>query len=135
MITLRFPDAEGEPAPDEDEEKHCAELGLRHHRIRPGVWSGPGAVPASESIDRFLRVVGDPEAYPILIHCFAGIHRTGAYCAIYRMERNGWHPEQALREMRECGYTNLGREWDVSTYLREYEARGLLGLKTGASAR
>src|SRR5437588_3953697 len=37
-------------------------------------------------IDAYLRILDDPDAYPILLHCKAGLHRTGELTAIYRME-------------------------------------------------
>jgi protein tyrosine/serine phosphatase len=66
-------------------------------------------------------VLRDPEAYPrpVLVHCFAGIHRTGAYCAVYRMEVDRWPPYKALQEMECCGYTNM--EGDVRGFLLNYQ--------------
>ena len=43
-------------------------------------------------------------AYPILIHCKAGLHRTGRLTAIYRMDKEGWEVGDALRELRANGY-------------------------------
>ena len=41
-------------------------------------------------------VMADPGNYPVLVHCFAGIHRTGAYCAVYRMEFERWDNADAM---------------------------------------
>ena len=41
---------------------------------------------------------------PILLHCKAGLHRTGRLTAIYRIEFHGWSPGEALRELRANGY-------------------------------
>ena len=62
----------------------------------------------------------NPDNYPVLIHCFAGIHRTGAFCAIYRMEYEGWTNAEAIEELRACGYSNLDDEWDILGYLEQY---------------
>jgi protein tyrosine/serine phosphatase len=65
--------------------------------------------------------MADPDNYPVLVHCFAGIHRTGAFCAIYRMEHDHLSNAEALRELKEGGYINLYDEWDVLGYLEEYK--------------
>ncbi|HZZ78579.1 MAG TPA: dual specificity protein phosphatase family protein [Gemmataceae bacterium] len=57
-----------------------------------------------EAIDEFLKVMDDPKSYPVLIHCKAGLHRTGVMSAVYRMEYNGWTREQAMHELRSHGF-------------------------------
>ena len=51
-----------------------------------------------------LAVFDDPASYPVLIHCKAGLHRTGCMAAVYRMEYQGWTPRQAVAEMRANGF-------------------------------
>jgi hypothetical protein len=51
-------------------------------------------------IDDFLAVCDDPASYPILLHCWAGLHRTGILTAVYRMEYEGWSTADAMRELR-----------------------------------
>lgn len=41
--------------------------------------------PSDEQIQEFLAILSDPANYPILLHCQGGIHRTGAYIAVYRL--------------------------------------------------
>src|SRR5439155_1607322 len=65
-------------------------------------------------------ILDDPDNYPILIHCFAGIHRTGAYVAIYHMERDRWSNEDAIADLKAGGYDNLDNELDVLGYLQQY---------------
>jgi tyrosine-protein phosphatase SIW14 len=55
-------------------------------------------------IDHFLRILDDPESYPILLHCRAGLHRTGLLTAIYRIEYQGWSRGAAVRELRANGF-------------------------------
>lgn len=56
------------------------------------------------AIDDFLAVMDDEANYPVLIHCKAGLHRTGVMAAVYRMEYNGWTREEALHELRSHGF-------------------------------
>lgn len=55
-------------------------------------------------IDAFLKLCDDPANLPILLHCKAGLHRTGLLTAIYRIEYEGWTKAEALRELRANGF-------------------------------
>jgi protein tyrosine/serine phosphatase len=120
VITLREEDGRDD---SHWEKQFCSERDIVFVRIPAReYWSRHGPAPARKSVSRFLQVLGDPDRYPppILVHCFAGEHRTGAFCAIYRMEIEGWSNEEAMAEMKRCGYGNLEKEWDVRTFLRLY---------------
>ena len=69
---------------------------------------------------KFRALLADPKNHPVLVHCFAGVHRTGAYAAIYRMEFERWSNARAIAELKACGYSNLDDEWDVLGYLEQY---------------
>lgn len=125
IVTLRAEDEinEGESATDRWEEEYCEANSVAFVRIPPRQWWVPdGPPPAREGVATFLDVLGDPLRYPrpILVHCFAGVHRTGVYCAIYRMECEGWPAEEALAEMKRCGYRYLDREVDVKDFVSNY---------------
>jgi protein tyrosine/serine phosphatase len=127
VITLRDAEVEGDRPPDWREEKYCQEKDIKYIRIRPQprMWSVPASGPpaADIAVKRFLSIVDDPANYPVLVHCFAGIHRTGAYVAVYRMEFDHWDNDAALDELRACGYRHLDDEWDVLGYLENYRPR------------
>lgn len=107
--------------PDAWEDAFCARLGINHVRMPLRVWSEQdGVVPADENVRRFLEVMADQKNYPVLVHCYRGVHRTGTYCAIYRMECQGWTNAEAMAELKELGYDNLDREEDVRTYLERF---------------
>ena len=55
-------------------------------------------------VDAYLKLLDDPDIYPVLIHCAAGLHRTGELTAIYRMEYEGWPKSLAVREMKSAGF-------------------------------
>jgi hypothetical protein len=56
------------------------------------------------AIDEFLKLMDDPATYPVLIHCRAGLHRTGVMVAIYRMEYQGWTRTEAMNELKAHGF-------------------------------
>ena len=127
VITLRDSYEEGKPPPDLAEEEYCKGEGLFHVRIPPRNWDGPdGVAPVDEGVRTFLKVMADPNNHPVLVHCFAGIHRTGGYCAVFRMEFDGWGNQQAIDEMIACGYYNLLDEWDILGYMENYRPGRLL---------
>ena len=55
--------------------------------------------PSDEQVARFLAIVSQPENQPVLVHCRNGVDRTGYMLGIYRIEKGGWSPERAVREM------------------------------------
>jgi tyrosine-protein phosphatase SIW14 len=121
VVTLRDARAPGKPPPDLAEQRFCEKADIKYVRIPPRSWDAPDtAAPAEEGLRTFRAVMSDPDNYPVLVHCCAGIHRTGAFCAVYRMEFEHWTNERALAEMRACGYTNLDNEWDILDYLEAY---------------
>lgn len=125
VVTLRDALVEGERPPDWREQEFCRNQDIQYVRIRPRMWSSAdgGPAPAEAGVHRFLAVMDDPANYPVLVHCMAGIHRTGACVAIYRMEFDHWDNAAALNELRTGGYRNLDDEWDVLGYLENYRPR------------
>ena len=115
----------GGPDPDEWEEKFCAARKLNHYRVVPRVWEPDtrGYIPAEDTIREFLAVTDRKENYPILVHCFAGIHRTGTMCAIFRMEYHRWPADRAINEMQICGFDPLDMQENIEGYLRAYQPR------------
>jgi protein tyrosine/serine phosphatase len=117
LINLR----DGINSLDRAEEDLCHNESVRFVRILPSQWGDSGgSVPVEAGVRCFREIMSDPRNYPVLVHCFAGIHRTGAYCAIYRMEQEHWSNAQALTEMRTCGYSTLDEELDILGYLEQY---------------
>jgi tyrosine-protein phosphatase SIW14 len=112
---------DGTQPADRAEEEYCRRAGIRFVRIPPMSWDGVrGTAEVDAGVDRFLAVMHDRKNHPVLVHCMAGIHRTGAYCAIYRMECEGWSNERAIAEMKAHGYANFDAELDIRGYLTTY---------------
>lgn len=125
VVTFRAARNPGDKSPDEWEEAFCRERGVRHVRIPPRVWGADedGDIPAEQAVREFLAVMDVRANYPVLVHCFAGVHRTGTMCAIYRMEYNGWAPERALREMHHIGFHPSEMHPHIRDYLTNYKPR------------
>jgi protein tyrosine/serine phosphatase len=58
----------------------------------------------AEQTDYFLKLVNDPNNWPVYVHCKGGRHRTGALTAIYRITHDGWTADQAYKEMKEYDF-------------------------------
>ena len=67
-------------------------------------------------IDRHRCVLEADDAYPLLIHCKAGLHRTGVLAAVYRMERQGWTPLQAYTEAYDSDWLTEVRKVGAENY-------------------
>ncbi|HJZ56930.1 MAG TPA: dual specificity protein phosphatase family protein [Gemmataceae bacterium] len=125
IITLRTARVPNTPYPDGWEKDLCEARGLNHFRIVPRVWGADekGEIPAEHAVQEFLAVMDDRANYPVLVHCFAGIHRTGTMCAIFRMEFHHWTPEAAIAEMQLYGFDPEDMHEHIEVYLRNYQPR------------
>jgi hypothetical protein len=116
------------------ESELCDRLGVRYLFLPPDLISRrlvPGRRP--EAIDRLLQVLDDPASYPVLLHCRAGLHRTGVMVAVYRMEYEGWSRRAALEELRANGFG----EWESQAgndYIMQYILTFRRGLRQDAPA-
>jgi protein tyrosine/serine phosphatase len=121
VISLRETEAPGKLPHEAKEEAYCEAQEINYYRIPPRNWSAPsGPPPVEKGVRKFLAVMSDPDNYPVLIHCFAGIHRSGAYCALYRMEFEHWSNADAIAELKAGGYDNLPDELDILGYLEDF---------------
>jgi tyrosine-protein phosphatase SIW14 len=135
VISLRDKSHGGPHSADEAEENFCNQQEINYYRLPPQHWAAAtlgDPAPVEDNVMEFRAVMADPKNYPVLIHCFAGIHRTGAYCAIYRMEHDHWTNPQAIEEIMASGYTDM--ESDVLGYLENYRPtwKGQIENKTTA---
>jgi protein tyrosine/serine phosphatase len=125
VISLRdTKDAAGVPE-DQAEADFCRANGLAFHRLPPADWSPVnGVIPGDKNIAEFLRILDDPATRrPVLVHCFAGIHRTGAHVSVYRMEYDRWTAEEAIDELRSMGTPRTTFADNLLDYLRSYTPR------------
>jgi tyrosine-protein phosphatase SIW14 len=105
----------------EKEAALCRRLGVQY------VYLQPDLIPRHEfraggrprAIERFLAIMDDPANYPVLLHCRAGLHRTGCLTAVYRMEYDGWTPREAIREVKRHGFGD-GACTSANDYIPQY---------------
>ncbi len=137
VVTLREARVPGEPHPDLEEEDYCRSKEIYHFRLPPRGWvaRSDGTNPADERTRRFCEIMSDPRHFPVLVHCYAGKHRTGAYVAVYRMECEGWSNAKAMAEMVQYGYDNLDDHEDLEQYLRDYRPTGAYAQPTALRAQ
>ncbi len=122
-------DDQGVPA-DQWEADLCRSAGVAYHRQPPADWTEvDGVIPGVKNVADFLRVLREPQTqWPILVHCFAGIHRTGVHCAVYRMEFDNWTPTEAVAELKSFGTPRTTFADNLIHYVESY-TRGRLAPK------
>jgi tyrosine-protein phosphatase SIW14 len=98
----------------------CQRLGVHY------IFLAPDLIPRQKigrerpkAIDQFLAIMDDPSNYPVLIHCKAGLHRTGVMVGVYRMEYDGWSPQAALQEAKANGFGEFAGS-AANDYVMEY---------------
>lgn len=87
------------------ESELCRELNVRYVHLMPTLLPRhltPEKRP--QAIDDLLELLDDESNYPVLIHCHAGLHRTGLLTAVYHMEYQGWTQDEALLDMKAHGF-------------------------------
>jgi protein-tyrosine phosphatase len=116
------------------EHELCKRLGMRYVTIAPDL------VPRHKvgkerpaAVDKFLEVMDDESNYPVLIHCRAGLHRTGVLAAVYRMEYQGWSPAEAFRELKAHGFGPFACT-AANDYVKQYVLTYRPGLRRPAEA-
>src|SRR5262249_53664982 len=68
-----------------DERGFVEQAGMKFYRI-PLTTSDR---PSDQAVTQFLKLVNDPQNWPVFVHCQGGRHRTGVMTAVYRMTKDG----------------------------------------------
>lgn len=102
----------------EKESELCRRLGVDLEFLEVELLP-PGETRDPKTIDQFLEIMNDPSKQPVLLHCRAGLHRTGILVAIYRMQHHGWSSYEALQELRAMGFGRL-KSYVANEYIRQY---------------
>jgi protein tyrosine phosphatase (PTP) superfamily phosphohydrolase (DUF442 family) len=96
-----------------------ADLGVKYIQIDGGALDDDGANGRPSGIDDFLAICDDEDNYPILLHCKAGLHRTGWLTSVYRREYEGWTLPRAHEELRANGFGTFKSTTD-NIYIQRY---------------
>ncbi|VTS01339.1 fused DSP-PTPase phosphatase/NAD kinase-like protein [Tuwongella immobilis] len=109
------------------ESEVCAQLGVKYILLEPDLLNAEEApYGRPKVIEDYLKILDDPNAYPVLIHCKAGLHRTGLLTAIYRMEYEQWSLGESIRELKANGFgDDAATEANayIVQYLQKYRPR------------
>lgn len=102
----------------EEEREGVARIGARWIHLRTSGKSEP----SPELVERFFQLVQDRDNWPIVLHCQGGIHRTGLWSALYRIQFQGWSPERAIDEMEDLYFDWTVTDRDaLKRWLRRYQ--------------
>lgn len=79
----------------------------------------------------FLKLVNDPDNWPVYVHCAGGRHRTGEMTAIYRITADGWTADQAYQEMKKYQWYSRWGHGPLKDYMFDFYGRYKSGLLAG----
>lgn len=77
-------------------------------------------------LDEAADIMADPANRPILVHCAAGVNRTGAVLAAYRMKHCGWAPDKAIAEGDRWGWS-IESKPSLAAHMRDYYSTCVTG--------
>lgn len=119
VISLRDSVDAGGCLDDEWKRMRCRGAGRTFVRLPPPDWNDP----TDGTVREFLRLLASPTTHrPVLLHCFAGIHRTGGLCAAYRVSIQGWSADDAIAEMQSIGTARTTFGEDLLRFVKRRES-------------
>ncbi len=95
------------------------EFGVRYVQLDGSALNADGVGGRPVLVDQFLKVMDDETNYPVLLHCKAGLHRTGLMTAVFRMEYEKRTRGEALEELKANGFGEF-KATDANEYVKAY---------------
>jgi protein tyrosine/serine phosphatase len=105
VVSLLNPATAGSRA----EQAAAQRLGLEWHNIP--LRGDASSTPADRQ--RIRALLTESDAAPTLVHCAAGVNRTGLAVGIYRLYCQGWTLVQVMAELRARGFEDLPKHHDL----------------------
>ena len=101
------------------EERYCRDHGIALERlvIVPGGW------PTQEQVREFLRLAGDKERQPVLVHCAQGVRRTGIMVAAFEESILGYDARRAKEGILSFGHSQR-TVGDIRAFIDAYDGPG-----------
>lgn len=97
------------------ERERALKLGLRWNNVP---LTGDGASTSADR-DRIRAILRDETNLPLLIHCAAGVNRTGLAVGMYRIHAQHWTIEQVEQELLSTDFENEPQHQNLRDALRE----------------
>lgn len=82
-------------------------------------------IPDDSTVQKFLKIMDDPNNYPVLIHCHHGVGRSRLFSSIYRIEYENFSNEDARANARSLWELsgNFAKGSEKGEYLLNYKKR------------
>ena len=81
------------------------------------------SAPTDEQVAQFLQIANDPASGKVYFHCKAGIHRTGAMGAAYRISHDGWDFDKSFAEMKNYQFSAGLFHGALKSFVQKYAAK------------
>lgn len=114
------------------EQEMCRELGVRYFHVMPDLIPPDKPLPhRPKAVNDMLALYDQEDLYPMLVHCKAGLHRTGVLLAVYRMEYQNWPKSEAYRELKGHGFGDSACT-EANLYVSQYVLNHTVGQRHGS---
>jgi protein tyrosine/serine phosphatase len=93
------------------------------------------SAPTDEQVAQFLQIANDPASGKVYFHCKAGIHRTGAMGAAYRISHDGWDYGKTYAEMKNYQFSAGLFHGALKSFVEKFAAKNVAQRSTTVAAK